>query len=368
MAANTTIFAALGVPDTDYAFLRTYGQDVIYDVTGQILGDHNGNMVDVTSFFVERQTKNHSEKYKLPGVGRLQRRGRMSSTAAVKATGDWTTSYPLEDFGASLQIDDVSFAYMTLQDYDLHLGTILKQDMNSHRYEILRALFNNTSRTFQDENWGALTVVPLANGDSVLYPPIVGAEVNATAQNYLGVAASAVAFTDTNDPTPTLVNTLEQHFGTPTGGSKIVVLCNNAQTTYFQGLSNFDTVPNRFVEYGANVSLVTEMKFPDGSPILGRYLGETDSAIIMEWRWIPANYLVAIHLDAPKPLIRRVDPPETGLGEGLQMIVEDVASPIWKSSWRDRFGYGVGNRLNGVVMDLTASGGANTYTIPSIYS
>ena len=88
----------------------------------------------------------------------------------------------------------------------------------------------------------------------------------------------------------------------------------------------------------------------------------------MEWRWIPSGYLLGIHLDAPKPLIRRVDPPETGLGDGLQLIVEDVQSPIWKSSWRDRFGYGVGNRLNGVVMDLTASGGANTYTIPTIYA
>jgi hypothetical protein len=366
MAANTTIFAALGVPDTDYAFLRTYGQEVIYDTTLQILGDHNGNLADVSKLFVERETKNHSEKYKLPGVGRLQRRGRQSDTAAVKATGDWTVNYPLEDFGASLQIDDVSFAYMTLQDYDLHLGTILRQDMNVHRFEMLRAMFNNTARTFMDELWGALTVQPLANGDATLYPPVVGAEVNAAQNNFLGVATSAIAFADSNDPVPTIVNQIEQNFGTPTGGSKIVIFCNQAQTPFFQALSNFDTVPNRFVEYGVNVSLVPEVRFPDGSPIIGRYLGETDSAIIMEWRFIPSGYLLGLHLDAPKPLVRRVDPPETGLGTGLQLIMEDVSSPIWRSAWRDRFGYGVGNRLNGVVMDLTAAT-PSTYVIPSQY-
>jgi hypothetical protein len=292
----------------------------------------------------------------------------MSEVGAVKATGDWTVQFPLEDFGAAIQIDDVSFAYMTLADYDLHLGTVMRQDMNTHRFEMLRALFNNTARPFTDELWGALTIQPLANGDSVYYPPVVGAEVNAPQNNYLGVAASAIAFTDANDPVPTIVNQIEQNFGTPTGGSKIVVFCNQAQTPYFQGLSNFDTVPNRFVEYGANVSLATVMKFPDGTPIIGRYLGETDSAIIMEWRFIPSGYLLAIHLDAPKPLKRRIDPPETSLGTGLQLIVEDVHSPIWRSTWRDRFGYGVGNRLNGVAMDLTASGGANTYTIPAAYA
>ena len=87
MAANTAIFAALGVPDTDYAFLRTYGQEVIYDVTNQVLGDHNGNVREQSAFFVERTTKNHSEKYKLPGVGRLQRRGRMSTDRGRQGVG-----------------------------------------------------------------------------------------------------------------------------------------------------------------------------------------------------------------------------------------------------------------------------------------
>lgn len=367
--ANTQIYAALGVPDDDYAFLRTYGQEVIYDATMALLGDHNADVEAMTAFFIEKDTKDHAIKYKLPGVGRLQRRGRQSTAAAIKATGDWTVQFPLEDFAASLQVDDVSFAYMTLGQYDLQLGAVLKADVNTRRFEILRALFNNTARPFVDENWGSLTVQPLANGDSVLYPPVVGSEVNATANNYIGVPANisaANAITDSTNPIPTIVNTLEQHFGTPTGGSKIVILVNNAQTSGIQGLTNFDTVPNRFVQYGVNVSLATEALFPEGMPP-GRVLGETDSALVIEWRWIPAGYMVGMHTEAAKPLMRRTDPPETGLGTGLQLIVEDTNSVIWKQTWRNRFGIGCGNRLNGVVCDLTAAGGANTYSIPSSF-
>jgi hypothetical protein len=353
--ANTQIYAALGVQDTDYAFLRTFGQEVVYDATAQLLGDHNGNTEEMRAFFIEKDTVNHAIKYKLPGTGRLQKRGRMSNTMAVKAAGDWTVQFGLDDFGASIQIDDVSFAYMSLADYDLHLHTVMTADVNTQRYEILHALFNNTARPFTDENWGALTIQPLANGDTVKYPPIVGSEVFAT------------AITDANNPIPALVNTLEQHFGTPTGGSLIVVLINNAQTTGVQGLSNFDPVPNRFVEYGANVSLAMEDLFPDGMPP-GRVLGETDSALIIEWRWMPPGYMAAFHLAAPKPLQRRIDPPETGLGSGLQLIVEDVRSPIWRASWRNRFGVGAANRLNGAIVDLTAAGGAGTYSIPAIYA
>jgi len=367
--ANTQIYAALGVPDDDYAFLRTYGQEVIYDATMQVLGDHNADVAQMTAFFVEKNTKDHAVKYKLPGTGRLQRRGRQSNAAAIKATGDWTVQFPLEDFAASLQMDDVSFAYATMGFYDLQLAAVLKADVNTQRFEILRALFNNTARPFVDENWGALTVQPLANGDTVAYPPVVGSEVNATAQNYLGVAANisgAGAITDLNNPIPLLVNTLEQHFGTPTGGSKIVVIVNNAQTTGIQGLSNFDTVPNRFVQYGANVSLAMQELFPDGMPP-GRVLGESDSALIVEWRWMPAGYMGAFHTEAAAPLYRRIDPPETGLGQGLQLIVEDMNAVIWKQTWRNRFGIGAGNRLNGVIIDLTAAGGANTYTIPPAF-
>jgi hypothetical protein len=356
------IFGALGLPDTDYAFINTIGQSVVYDATIQVLGDHNADLAASEAVFVEASTWDHTVKYKLPDEGYLQRKGAIAPTRLTKPNGGWNVSFPIEEFGASIGWDRVSLAYATLGQYNLVLEGIKRKDRNTRRFEMLKAIFNNTARTFKDENFPDLTIQPLANGDSTTYPPVIGSIAEATANNYLASGYISSAISDTNDPIPTIVNALEQYLGTPTGGSKIVVFINNAETAAIRSLTNFDSVPNRFVEYGANVSLVPFEKFPAGLP--GRVLGETDSALIVEWRWIPAGYMLGMHLEAPQPLRRRIDPPAVGLGDGLMLTTEDVTKPIRYSEWSHRFGYGCANRLNGVVMQLTTG----SYSVPTLYS
>jgi len=365
--ANTNIFGALGVADDDYAYLHTFGQSVVYDATLQLLGDHNDDMALAESAFIEKTTSDHAAKYKLPMGGFLQRRGNRSRTAEVKAAGEWAVGFPLEDFGADIAFDFVAWAYMTLPQYDLQLAGVMKQDANTRRFEVLRALFNNTARTFVDDHWPNITVQPLANGDGTVYPPIIGSYANSTANHYVGVAADTTTLNNANNPLPGVVSKLEGRFGQPTGGSKIVVFLNSAQVASAETLATFNPVPNRFVTFGANANLVEGQ---EGNPfnLPGRCIGESDSALLMQWDWIPAGYLGAVHLDAPRPLCKRVDPAGTGLGVGLQMRAVDFHMPFDRYSWSDRFGLGVGNRLNGVIVDLTAAGGAGTYTVPAQFA
>jgi hypothetical protein len=299
----------------------------------------------------------------MPGEGYLQRKGAIARAAMTKPNGGWNVSFGLEEFGAEIGWDRVTLAYATMGQYNLTLEGIKRKDRNTRRREMLRAIFNNAARTFKDENFPDLTIVPLANGDSTVYPPVLGSIDETTANNYLVSGYASASISDVNDPVPVMVNALEQYLGTPTGGSKIAIFINNAETPFIRALSNFDSVPNRFVEYGANVSLVPEDKFPAGLP--GRVLGETDSALIVEWRWIPAGYMVGMHLGAPQPLMRRIDPPAVGLGDGLQLVAQDMDAPIKSSSWSHRFGYGCANRLNGVVMQLTTNG---SYAPPAAYN
>jgi hypothetical protein len=95
--------------------------------------------------------------------------------------------------------------------------------------------------------------------------------------------------------------------------------------------------------------------------VIGRH---TKGAWLVEWRFIPANYMVAVHAEEAKPLLMRVDPADTGLGTGLQLVANDADFPFVSSFWRHRFGVGVGNRLNGAVMELGTGG---TYSVPSGY-
>lgn len=364
--ANVNILGAIGADGSDYQKIHQFGQGVIYDGLQGILGDHNDDLVRVEQLFVEGETWKFQDIYKLAGQGRLQRRGAQSKVGEVKTSGEWTVGFPLEDFGAGIAVSDVDWAYMSVAEFNRYVQTVINQDINTRRDEILKALFNNTlnGRTFLDpgKHFPDTVVQGLANGDAVVYPPVVGSEANSTRNNYLSVAVDSTTITDANNPIPAMVNQLEQSFGTPTGGSDIVIFCNNAQTAGLQGLAGFNEVANRFVTYGDNVSLVES----GGLPItIGRVLGESDSALLDEWRWVPPGYLFGIHFGAPRPIMRRVDPPDTGLTTGLQMVAEDFEFPFLKYAWRNRVGYGVGNRLNGVVMDLTAAGGANTYTIPA---
>lgn len=355
------IYGALGVNDTDRVFINTLGQRVVYDAITELVTRYNADIAAQMRVFVEgAPTENFKERYKLPGGGRLQRLGTQSQPGAVKATGQWDVAYPLESFSGAIAAGRIDYAYMTAADLDRHLQTVTIQDTNTRRYEVLKALLNNTARTFSDPHNGSLSVQPLANGDSVLYPPALGTESEATADHYLVSGYAAASISDTNNPLKTIRDELEQHFGAPTGGSNLAVLISSFQTSKVTDLTEFNRVNDRMIIPGANADQVT------GMPQLpGRILGRTDSGVtVSEWRWLPSGYMIGIVLDAPPPLKMRVDPASTNLPRGLTLVVEDEDHPFRSSFWEDRFGFGVGNRLNGIVMQLKASG---SYDIPSGY-
>lgn len=355
------IFGALNINDTDRVYLSTLGQRVVYDAITQVLNQHNADLQAALSVFVEETTSDYKERYKLPGSGRLQRIGTQGVGAAAKAYGQWDVAYPLEGFGAQLAGNRVDMAYMTAQDLDRHLNTITQQDINTVRFEMLKALLNSAQDTFVDPLWGSLAIEPLANGDSVVYPPVLGSESEATENHYIETGYLANAISDTNNPFPGIRDELEEHFGAPTGGSNIVAFINNAQSAAVTALSDFDEVIDTFTTPGANRDVLTGL--PGSLP--GRVLGRSNGVWVVEWRFVPANYALAVHLDAPKPLKMRVDPADTGLAQGLTLVATDEEHPMTASYYEHRFGFGVGNRLNGVVYEF---GNGGTYTVPTAYA
>ena len=125
-------------------------------------------------------------------------------------------------------------------------------------------------------------------------------------------------------------------------------------------LTDFDSIGDRFIQEGA----LADKPFGWPAYVPGRVIGRTNGVWVVEWAWMPANYMFCIHGDEPAPLKKRVDPADTGLARGFVLAAQDEEFPFQSSFFRHRFGFGAGNRLNGVVLELDTAG---TYTIPTAY-
>lgn len=357
------ILGTLGITEAaaERTYISTIGQQLVYEAVQAELAKYSAELTSVMGLFVQETTAGFKRRYELPGSGYLEPLSTQGAPSNVKATGKWDVAFPIMDYGAAFSQDRVGRAYMTAAQLDKHLDTIQIADRNTVRREIMKALLSNSQLSFVDNINGTLLVEPLANGDSVVYPAVIGSDTEATENHYIETNYATASISDTNDPTKTVRDELEEHFGTPTGGSNIVMLTTPTVADYIEALTDFDPVTNRFVIPGANVDQVTGL--PAGMP--GRVRGVCNGVWIVEWRSMPANYALSIHADAPKPLIMREDPAETGLAGGLQLIAEDAKVPFRSSYYSHRFGFGAGNRLNGVVLEFGVGG---SYTIPTGYS
>lgn len=355
----TALIGLLNLNDTDRVFSDTAGQQLVYDAVQEVVRRFNAEVQTMIALFVEETTSNYKERYKMPGGGRMQKMSGEAPTAEVKAYGGYDVAYPLEQFGAALGGSRVTMAYMTAADLDRHLTTVFMQDKNTLRFEILRRLFNNTQRSFSDDLRGTLLVEPLANGDTVLYPPVIGVETEDT-ENHMYISGyTAANISDTNDPFATIAAELEEHFGKPIGGSNVIAFINTAHEAKVTALSGFVEVPDRFVRPGDDTAV--PFALPAGTP--GRIIGRVSGCWVSLWDWIPQNYVYGQHLGQPGPLKMRQDPNDVALPKGLQLVATSDRYPMRDSHWEHRYGFGVGNRLNGVLLHLNAS----TFAIPTGY-
>lgn len=355
------IFGALGLADTERAFTKTEGQVLALELINAYFARVTADIAAQMALFVEMETTNHIERYKLPGGGYLQARDPQSSVANVKAYGGYDVAYPLYDFGAAVGGNDVALAYMTVGDMERHISTVAIQNVNTVRLQMLRRIFKNTTDTYADPLWGDLTIQPLANNDSVTYAPVLGSSSEAAEMHYLESGYAASAISDTNNPYANVIRPeLEEHFGASTGGNNIVAFIHPDEVPETEDLSDFDPVEDSFIRSGSTVNVPVNL--PN---VPGRIIGRTNGVWVSEWRYMPSGYAIGIDLEAPPPLKMRVDPADTGLGRGLQLVASQQLFPFQNAFYRNRFGFGAGNRLNGVVLEFGTGG---SYSIPSGFS
>ena len=359
----STIFAMAGLTASDYQFARQADNRLIYDAAVEFIAARVAQLTIAESVFIAGQTEKSKWRYQLPGGGRISRRATGTRGPVVKATGSWDVAFTLEDYGERVADDEVPLGYLTPAGFQSAIDTVLIRYVNERRHQILHRLLDDqggSPATFIDLRLGSHSIQPLANGDSVTYPPVLGSTSEATDDHYNESGYVSSAISDTNNPYPTNVDEVLEHFGESTGGDNVVTFINNAEESVTRDLTDFDEIEDRFIRSGSNTDV------PFGLPsVPGKIIGRTNSTWVSVWRHMPATYMLSIHLDVEAPLWERHDPAETGLPQGLTLVAQDEGTYDMLSwDWRGRFGFGVGNRLNGAVMEV-ANGGS--YTVPTAF-
>jgi len=359
------IFGALNVSNTERAFVKQIGQELVFEKVNELLAQYNAEVAVQMGCFIDRTVEEYRMRYLLAGGGRLQQMGRMGPAAAVKRSGYYDVAFPLRGWGAQLAGNRVDLAYLTLQELDAHLDTIMLQDLNTLRHRILVALFEDTNLSYTDEIHGSLTIRRLANDDDTIYPPVAGSEDETEDHSHYAETATSYTISDIDadhNPAVDLRDEIVEHFGGRGSNERnLVVFHNEDATPYLAAISGYVPVPDRFVRVGADTNV------PEGWPVVpGRIHGRLNGVWLSEWAWIPATYAMGLLLEVPPPLIMRVDPADTGLTPGLQIVATNAQYPMTGIHYEHRFGLGVANRLCAAVLEI--SGGNGSYTPPTAYA
>jgi hypothetical protein len=360
--ANNTIWGILGLNDR-LVSVSNVGQAQIYDAVNRLAATHSAEIAAASAALIQATTTRYTEYYALPGGGKMQESDRLTRPGAIKPPPSFPVSYDLRDARDQLAWDDISIAYMNLEEVQNAVQTVFIRHMNWVRWQVLKHVFNNTNETFSDETVGAdLTIRRLANADGTEYGPLFGDDtlVGGTHDHYLVSGYAASAISATNDPYKTLRDEIEEHWGP----GNIVTFINPTEAPETEALADFVPVEDSRLIQPVTAEAIVPGSLPSSVP--GTIIGRIDRQWVSEWRAVPSNYMLSIDLDQPAPLKKRIDTPSSISGRGdLALVARQTEFPLEESFWRDRHGYGVGNRLNGAVMFLDAGA---VYDIPTEFA
>ena len=354
-----TIAGILGIENSETTFVNTVGQVAVYDAVTEYASRLSEDLLRISNLFVQGVTENHKWRYYLPGDGELLTQGGMARAAERKIGGSYDVALPIFQWGDALGNSFIDVAYMSIADIDRQVAAIRDRARRTMRRQILSALLDNVTYTFDDKKQGTLTIKPLANNDTDLYPPVVGSDVSATANHYAETGYAVAAISDANNPVKTVSDALYGRYEGQTVDMLAFVAANVAP--YVEGLTEFEPITDPRIQKGANADNL--INIPASIP--GKVLGRINETWVVRWSDLPSNYVVGINPNGEKPLQMRVDPAYTNLPRNLTLIKQSDEFPLEKSEWMWRFGMGVTNRLNGYVLEVANGGG---YTVPTGFS
>ncbi len=100
-----------------------------------------------------------------------------------------------------------------------------------------------------------------------------------------------------------------------------------------------------------------------GAAVPGQVIGYHEARVwIAEWRSLPANYMIAVATEGPRPLAMRQEP--EAVLQGFNRVAERNDHPFYESQYLRSAGFGANNRVGALVYRI----GNGAYAVPTGYA
>lgn len=333
------LYGLLSMADLANRRVTEVGVGEVSTAIDMSVAEHNRQM-DALMALLARRTTDWQTRFRTPVAARLQPGDEFSRGRPIKPAGQYDVGLPLTQGDIAWGFNSVTGAYLTVGEAAEATNALLEADFRYNRDKMLSAFFVASSYTFVDPLHGSLTVQALANGDTVTYPVIRGADTEATDDHILTDAAADA------DTFATIYDDLTEH--PDNGGDVFAFIPTNLKATV-EGLSTFYPVEDPDLRQGTATTVLAGRL---GTAIPGEVLGKIERVWVAEWRSLPDNYIIAITTEGPRPLAMREDPiPELN---GFRRVADRDDYPWFERHYRRRNGFGAWNRTGGLVMQITA--------------
>lgn len=353
--SNETAYGFIGVEHLFGQRIKEVGVERVRGMIEKSTTAWNAEINAMMGGWVSRTTIT-KERVELPATGTLQPLDATGwgNPLPSKESGHYDVGYPLQGGGAAWGTNRVSAALMTVEEANRQMLYVMRKDATWLRQHMLAAIFDNGEWTYDDEFLGEVAVKPLANGDGITY--LKNGQTQPTGANHYLAQAAAIA--DATNPFPAIYDLLQDY---PSNSGPFVVYIPTNLRQSIEALDDFVRVQDVDIDLAITRDRIRStdrtVAFPGG-----RIVGKTEYMWIVEWRALPANYMIAVAMGGGKFLRMREWDDAT-----LQGLFPEYHSPDGNLNL-NRFlryaGFGVYNRVAAVVQRI----GNASYEPPAGFS
>lgn len=324
-------------------------ENLVVDAIAQATAFYNAEIAQTLSSLTFRTTE-HVLGVKPADSFELQPVDEWGRAVPVRRAGGKQVGFPLQRFQGSIAYSYEASLKMSVQDVNDILFGMQQADARKLGKLVLAGILDNDGWTYQDERYGNLSVLGMANGEADwLYFRSSGGD--ATDNHY---SAQAGGIVDATDPFIALQAELVEH---PENIGQIVAFVNGADVPAVNVLTEFFPSPDTRLQLGsANTALVNGQNVP--AP--GRFIGYHSAGIeVREWSSWPAGYVGAYSSGGLKALAFRED--ELAQLQGFGPIADREDFPYLQRIFQRKAGVGAYNRVGAAVRRV----GNATYQTPA---